>query len=347
VDAGDIGAGHTVTAFYEIVPPGVELPDTGKVDGLRYQKSAEKETVASDDWLTLKLRYKHPEGQVSQLIETPLKGEPQPWEKAGHDFRFASAVALFGMKLRQMPELADMPWQKVVEIARPAVADDSREQRSEFIEMVARHGRFPLPAMVAEEAVAMPVAGGDPLGSLRYLNDEAIMWYVQFGVESGGRWAPRFVGVTPNKKTKLQNRVSAVEMLSVGETFFKEGEFANRFKFLGVEERDVTNSRTGLVQRVKFATYEDLKPNKAGEKYESQAGLPDAELEKKAYYDRSAVLKSGDQELLVEERTAFKLPGDASGKEYFLKAVTPQGVTVETKGANGEVISREIPKGSP
>jgi Ca-activated chloride channel family protein len=351
VDAGDIGAGHTVTAFYEIVPPGVALPDTGKVDGLRYQKPVEKEPVVSDDWLTLKLRYKHPEGTESQLIETPLKGEPQSWEKAGHDFRFASAVALFGMKLRQMPEMSDMPWQKVVEIARPALADDAKEQRSEFVEMVARHGRFTVPQVVVTEAapapapapIPMPVAGGDPLGSLRYLNDENIMWYVQFGLESSGKWAPRFVGLTPSKK-KLQNRVSAVEMLSEGDTFFREGEFANRFKFTGLEEREVRSERTGLTMRVKIATYEDLKPNKAGTKYESQANLPDAELEERAYYDRSAVLKSGDQELLVEEQTMFKLPGDPSGKEYFLKAVTPTGVVVEAKAEDGKVISREIPK---
>jgi Ca-activated chloride channel family protein len=338
VDAGDIGAGHTVTAFYEIVPPGVDLPDTGKVDGLRYQKPAGKEPVPSDDWLTLKLRYKHPEGQVSQLIETPLKGAPQSWEQASDDFRFASAVALFGMKLRQMPEMADLPWQKVVEIARPAVADDPREQRSEFVEMVARHGRFPLPPVVVERQA-------DSLGGLSYLNDESTMWYVQFGLESGGKWAPRFVGLTPDKKTKLQNRVSAVERLSPGDQFFKEGEFAGRFKFIGIEERDVTSSRTGLVQRVKFALYEDLKPNKNGARYESQAGLPDAELEAKAYYDRTAILKFGDQEMVVEEGTMFKLPGDPTGKEHFLKQVTPGGVVVETKGANGEVITREIPKG--
>ncbi|MCW1922722.1 VWA domain-containing protein [Luteolibacter arcticus] len=348
VDAGDIGAGHTVTAFYEIVPPGVAMPDTGKVDGLRYQKPAEKETVASDDWLTLKLRYKHPEGEVSSLIESPLKGEPQPWEKAGHDFRFASAVALFGMKLRQMSDVSDMPWQKVVEIARPAVADDPREQRSEFVEMVARHGRFPLPPVMAEEAapapIPMPVAGVDALAGLRYLNDESIMWYVQFGLESGGKWAPRFIGLTPSKK-KLQNRVSAVEMLSLGDTFFREGEFANRFKFTGFEERELRSERTGLTQRVKIAIYEDLKPNKAGAKYESQAGLPDAELESKAYYDRSAVLKSGDQEVLVEEQTMFKLPGDPSGKEYLLKKVTPQGIVVEAKAADGKVVTVEIPKG--
>jgi Ca-activated chloride channel family protein len=350
VDAGDIGAGHTVTAFYEIVPPGVEMPSTGNVDALRYQKPAGKEPVASDDWLTLKLRYKHPEGEVSNLIETPLKGEAQSWEGAGHDFRFASAVALFGMKMRQMPDVADVPWKKIVEIAGPALADDAKEQRAEFIAMVARLGKLPL-AMAeaaptaAPAAVPMPVAGGDGLGSLRFLNDESTMWYVQFGLESSGKWAPRLTGLTPTRR-KLQNRVSAVEMLEVGETFFKEGEFANRFKFTGLTEREIRSERTGLVQRVKIATYEDLKPNKAGEKYESRAGLPDAELEASAYYDRSAVLKAGDEEILVEERTAFKLPGDASGKEYFLKAVTPTKVVVEAKTADGKVLTLEIPKGA-
>jgi Ca-activated chloride channel family protein len=350
VDAGDIGAGHTVTALYEIVPPGVEMPSTGNVDALRYQKPAGKEPVASDDWLTLKLRYKHPEGEVSNLIETPLKGEAQAWESAGHDFRFASAVALFGMKLRQMPELADLPWKKIVEIAGPALADDAKEQRAEFIAMVARQGQLPLAMAEAAPTAApapvpMPVAGVDPLSTLRYLNDESTMWYVQFGLESSGKWAPRFTGLTPTKR-KLQNRVSAVEMLDVGETFFKEGEFANRFKFTGLTEREIKSERTGLVQRVKIAMYEDLKPNKAGEKYESQAGLPDAELEGKAYYDRSAVLKAGDQEILVEEYTAFKLPGDASGKEYLLKEVTPTKVVVEAKTADGKVLTLVIPKGA-
>ncbi|RYD40125.1 MAG: hypothetical protein EOP83_35735, partial [Verrucomicrobiaceae bacterium] len=122
------------------------------------------------------------------------------------------------------------------------------------------------------------------INKLAYTKDESTMWYVQFGLESSGKWAPRFVGLTPDKKTKLQNRVSAVEMLSPGDTFFKEGVFANRFKFTGLEEREVTSEKTKLTQKVKFALYEELKANKKGEKYESQAGLPDAELEAKAYY---------------------------------------------------------------
>ncbi len=137
VDAGDIGAGHTVTVFYEIVPVGVAGPDTGEVDGLRYQQPADrKELVESDDWFTLKLRYKHPEGEVSQLVEAPVTGEAVKWEDAGNDFRMASAVALFGMKLRNLPEAADVSWERVAEIARPALADDPEERRAEFVEMI-------------------------------------------------------------------------------------------------------------------------------------------------------------------------------------------------------------------
>jgi hypothetical protein len=188
------------------------------------------------------------------------------------------------------------------------------------------------------------------VNKLAYLKDESTMWYVQFGLESSGKWAPRFVGVTPDKKTKLQNRVSAVEMLSPGDTFFKEGIFASRFKFTGMEEREVTSERTRLVQRVKFALYEELKPNKKGDKYESQAGLPDAELEAKAYHDRIAVLDlraigySG-KEFKVEERTKFALPPDAPEKNYLLKKVTPEGIEVEYTDTDGQTKTLEITKG--
>ena len=137
VDAGDIGAGHTVTAFYEIVPVGVEGPDTGVVDPLRYQRpEGAGEPVPSEDWFTLKLRYKHPEGDTSRLIEAPVTGEAVAWEEAGNDFRTAAAVALFGMKLRGQPEAADISWDRITEIVRPALAEDPREQRAEFVELL-------------------------------------------------------------------------------------------------------------------------------------------------------------------------------------------------------------------
>lgn len=186
----------------------------------------------------------------------------------------------------------------------------------------------------------------DSLDDLAYVRDESTMWYVQFGLESSGKWAPRFIGMMPDRKTKLQNRVSAVEMLDVGDTFFKEGIFEGRFKFIGIENRQISE-RTGLTQDVKIGIYEDLKPEKKGMRYESQAGLPDAELQAKAYYDRTAILKLGEQEFRVEEYTKFRLPGNASKVEHFLKKVTPQGVTIETMGENGNVITREIAKGAP
>lgn len=137
VDAGDIGAGHSVTAFYEIVPIGVAMLEMGELDSLRYQRSAvSKNLVESDDWLTLKLRYKHPKGDKSRLIEIPLNDEPVAWEQAGNDFRMSSAVALFGMKLRQMPDTDNLSWKQIEEVAKPALADDLEEQRAEFIELL-------------------------------------------------------------------------------------------------------------------------------------------------------------------------------------------------------------------
>jgi len=97
-----------------------------------------------------------------------------------------------------------------------------------------------------------------------------------------------------------------------------------------------------LMQKVKFAQYEDLKPNKKGERYESQYGLPEAGLVKKAYYDRTAVFEFEGKEFKVEERTRFSLPPGGEGEEYLLKQVTPEKVVVEFKGADGKVMVREI-----
>ncbi len=141
VDAGDIGAGHTVTAFYEIVPAGVESPVAGTVDALRYQQPADgRKLVPSDDWFTLKLRYKHPEGDKSRLIETPVQGEPLAVGEVDKDFRLASAVALFGMKLRGREEVGEVSWEQVRELARPSLADDPQEQRAEFMELLKELG---------------------------------------------------------------------------------------------------------------------------------------------------------------------------------------------------------------
>jgi hypothetical protein len=189
------------------------------------------------------------------------------------------------------------------------------------------------------------------IDKLAYLKDESTMWYVQFGFESEGKWAPKIRIRTPDGK-QIENKVSALEMIKPGETFFKEKEMAGRFKFTGIIEKEVTSERTNLTQMVKFGQYEDLKPNKAGDKYESQYGLPDAQLTASAYYDRFAVLDLqavgyAGQEFKVEERAAFALPSDAPEKNYFLKQVTPDSIVVEYKDADGATQTKEIKKGTP
>ncbi len=139
VDAGDIGAGHTVTAFYEIVPAGVPQPNGGGVDELKYQKpglDVKAPAGPDDEWLTLKLRHKHPQGDISALQETVVKGRATPWQQAGSDFQFASAVAIFGMKLRGMDDVSEIPWESVRQLARPGLLDDGNEDRAEFVELI-------------------------------------------------------------------------------------------------------------------------------------------------------------------------------------------------------------------
>ncbi|MCP5533507.1 MAG: VWA domain-containing protein [Akkermansiaceae bacterium] len=137
VDAGDIGAGHTVTAFYEITPAGADGPVSRGVDPLKYQSDRRTETPAaevagSNEWLTLKLRHKRPDGDTSVKQESVVTGDPVRWQDADSNIRFATAVALFGMKLRGMSEVADITWNRVREIAGSAGDED----RAEFLELV-------------------------------------------------------------------------------------------------------------------------------------------------------------------------------------------------------------------
>ncbi|MDX1680771.1 MAG: VWA domain-containing protein [Akkermansiaceae bacterium] len=139
VDAGDIGAGHSVTAFYEIIPAELLKMANPGLKGLKYQKPIESVVEGpSDEWLTLKLRHKHPQGDVSALQETVIKGEPTAWQRADADARFAASVALFGMKLRGMDEVSEVSWNKVIQLAKPGLANDPNEDRAEFLGLVER-----------------------------------------------------------------------------------------------------------------------------------------------------------------------------------------------------------------
>lgn len=185
-DAGEIGAGHAVTAFYEIVPvappvapqnPGQQPPqpqqavdkpaevkpadtaadqpaadqpadtapaeekapvETTPVDPLKYQRPAELTDAArgTPELLTLKLRYKEPEGTTSKLLEFGVADGDQPIGQASEDTRFAASVALFGMLLRQSPHAGSGTLAAVHEMADSSRQHDEHGYRAEFVELV-------------------------------------------------------------------------------------------------------------------------------------------------------------------------------------------------------------------
>ncbi len=139
-DAGEIGAGHTVTALYEIVPVGLGINAPG-VDNLRYQTnppvaSAPIQGEASGELFTLKLRYKQPDGNISKKIEFYIHDSEQSFEDASADYKFASAVAAFGMVLRESPHANNASLRMVLELAEDGLGKDKQGYRAEFIDLV-------------------------------------------------------------------------------------------------------------------------------------------------------------------------------------------------------------------
>jgi len=199
-DAGEIGAGHTVTALYEIVPAGKQLLALNKpVDALKYQPApavpptaprprlerapadgqaellprfvppasppkperapqdakpyllaergvaevaldapvATKQKAAlSTELLTLKLRYKAADGDASKLLEFPLTDAGAKWEQSSRDFRFAAAVASYGMLLRDSPHKGEATWSSTLELGVEGKGEDASGYRAEFLVLV-------------------------------------------------------------------------------------------------------------------------------------------------------------------------------------------------------------------
>ncbi|MBF9235880.1 von Willebrand factor type A domain-containing protein [Hymenobacter sp. BT683] len=136
-DAGELGAGHTVTALYEIVPVGSPQP---LVDQLKYQ--AEKASPAvvlaqsAGEVLTVKLRYKEPQGNSSKLLTQALTGAPAAIASASPDFRFSAAVAQFGMLLRQSEQRGTATWAATEQLANNARGTDADGYRAELVRLV-------------------------------------------------------------------------------------------------------------------------------------------------------------------------------------------------------------------
>lgn len=131
VDAGDIGAGHTVTALYEIVPAGSK----GWLEPLRYQASAQPASK-SGELAWLRIRYKAPGEASSRLLERPIaRGEAKPVAAASEDLRFAAAVAAFAQQLKDGRYTGDFDLAQSIALARSAKGEDSFGLRGEFIQL--------------------------------------------------------------------------------------------------------------------------------------------------------------------------------------------------------------------
>jgi len=132
-DAGEIGAGHTVTALYEVVPAGVEI-ETPSVDPLKYQRPAGGSvSAARDELMTVKLRYKAPDADESRLISLPVKNRTADLSA---NVGFAAAVAEFGMMLRQSEHRGSSSWQDAAALARRFRGADPDGYRAEFARLV-------------------------------------------------------------------------------------------------------------------------------------------------------------------------------------------------------------------
>ncbi|MFP6901452.1 MAG: VWA domain-containing protein, partial [Opitutales bacterium] len=132
-DAGELGAGHRVTALYEIVRVGVEEP-VAKVDKLKYQKKVK--LTKSEDLLTLKLRYKAPKETKSQLITRIVKAKDITPKKASDNWAFSSAVAEFAMVIRDSKHKGTASFDSALERARKARGKDEHGYRAEFVHLI-------------------------------------------------------------------------------------------------------------------------------------------------------------------------------------------------------------------
>jgi Ca-activated chloride channel family protein len=138
VDAGEIGAGHTVTAIYEITPKGSPAQ---QIDDLRYGEATTNNAggiAHADEYAFVKIRYKLPNEDISKLITTPVTvaNEVSTFDQAGIDQRFSVAVAAFGQKLRNTTQVSHMGYDQITEIATAARGADPFGYRSEFLQLV-------------------------------------------------------------------------------------------------------------------------------------------------------------------------------------------------------------------
>jgi Ca-activated chloride channel homolog len=134
-DAGDLGSGHTVTALYEIIPAGVQSKFIEPVDSLKYQAKLHP-VGGSGELMTIKFRYKKPDANVSKLLEHAVVDKQVRLASTSANFRFAAAVASFGMLLRNSEFKHQASYDQAWQLAKDALQNDEEGYRSEFLKLL-------------------------------------------------------------------------------------------------------------------------------------------------------------------------------------------------------------------
>jgi Ca-activated chloride channel family protein len=139
-DAGEIGAGHTVTAMYEVIPVGQKVDNDGIE--LKYSKYQKGDTNFGSEMMTVKLRYKEPDGDQSKLMSIGVLDGSGSMENASENLRFASAVAQFGMLLRDSRYKGSASFRNVESLVNSSFGSDLKNYRTEFLGLVERAKRL-------------------------------------------------------------------------------------------------------------------------------------------------------------------------------------------------------------
>lgn len=183
------------------------------------------------------------------------------------------------------------------------------------------------------------------IAKLMYVKDESLAWVIRPSYGSQGKFPFTYEDAKGRK-----NRVRPSEMVGPGELFFAEEPMKGRFKLLGHEVRKELNPKINIEMDVTIVSIEDQRHNKKGVVYKFPSPLAEDRKNEHVKYDRTAVLSLealglNGQEIKVEENTTFALPPGAASKDYLLKTVTPDAITVEYTDPSGNRQSVEIRKG--
>jgi Ca-activated chloride channel homolog len=135
-DAGDMGAGHTVTIIYEVIPAGAKSKFLHNTRKLKYRESRQQATQYNGELATIRFRYKEPDGRKSKEIAHVIDNQITPWNNASVNTRFATSVAMFGMLLKESEYSGTASYDEILKIAGTCKETDPGNYRAEFMQLV-------------------------------------------------------------------------------------------------------------------------------------------------------------------------------------------------------------------